>query len=45
MRLPKLGLAHMSIYRVYTYDFCYAGRPLFVINRSIGIIPSISADD
>lgn len=45
MRLSELELAQRSIYRIYTYDLCYAGRPLLVISRSISIIPSISADN
>ena len=44
-RLSKLGLAYMSIYQIYIYDFYHAERSLFVISRSIGIIPFISADD
>ncbi len=34
-----------SMYRVHAYDFCYSGRPSFVIGRPISIIPSVLADD
>ena len=45
IRLSKLDLAYILIYRIYIYDFYYTERLLFVISRSIDIISFISINN